>query len=267
MDNFENDDILDELLASLDEIKEGCASRIAAQKDFNSALDADMGAIRPYLDRLLGHAPHDLLNAVKDVDLDKLGFHNLSRLLLILTEFPPSVVMAYGTHVAERYSPMPLPEKPKVEGKPAPAMAKQHAEAMKKWEKDTSLATEHNMKLVYIGELAMKLSTDIYGDESLPLETLHSVFFRLYDASSDDVVSFIKDMRRMKTPLIDKIVRVTVTPDATDDTDCVRVSFWFDSTDTASEFSGLTELIHSIFFKYNMRSSNKQGGDAIINLS
>lgn len=261
----ENDDDFDFLLSNF---KKSTSILSKTKSDFKKFMDATVITLNKDIEALMTNPENLILIELKtNIEYKTGGNNQTSRVKFLLNHLSKETLKEYSKFVQDSYP----KEVNSEELKNIDSRIDANIEKISQWRKINNkihhpsemekekreLENEKFQFNEFIARLSSIYATfdelipdEVFGDETLDLENLESVYFLFPDDTEIDekyLVTFIKELRRIQSPHTSLIRRITIKNNV--------VELWFDTIKDAEKFYSTKTFVEGIYDKYVRRVS------------
>ncbi len=236
--------------------------------DFKSFMESKMVSLNKDTESLLNNPEGLILLELKTIEYRTGGNNQTARVKFLLNHLSKDILKEYKHHIISIYPKTLFEEDSKVLSKKDDDIKNKISEWRKlnnnnpHYPKEIELEKRDLVKEeLNFHEFRARIDSifatfdelipeNVYGDETLEIEGLESVYFNFPDNENVDdryLEVFVKELRRIQSPHIQLIRKITI--------ESVSVKLWFDSIEDAEKFYSTKTFVEGIYDKYVRRVS------------
>jgi hypothetical protein len=217
---------------------------------------------------LLENTSESVIYKLKELKYEELSRQEFSKIVLLLRYLDQYDLDEYRTFFQETYSVKELGETPTKPEDVTKESITAYNEELKTWNKKIDNIKEWNRHYKFlVDSLNDVITIELYGDTTLDVSYLSSVYFKFYETNINDIEVFIQEIRTSPSEAVQNIKRVKIDDISAsvpnEISSAHEVLFYFQNDEDSDLFRKNEDVVYGVYEKFIIRNDTmkKVGGE------
>lgn len=217
---------------------------------------------------LLENSSERVIYKLKELKYEELSRQDFSKIVLLLRYLDQYDLDEYRAFFKDTYSVKEFNEKPEKPEDVSRESITAYNKELQDWNKKIDEIKEWNRHYKFlVDSLDDVITIELYGDTTLDVSYLSSVYFKFYETNINDIEVFIQEIRTSPSEAVQNIKRVKVDDVSAsvpkEITSAHEVLFYFQNDDDADLFRKNEDVVYGVYEKFIIRNDTmkKIGGE------
>jgi len=217
---------------------------------------------------LLENSSESIIYKLKELKYEELTRQEFSKVVLLLRYLDQYDLDEYRAFFVDSYGIKEFGEKPEKPEDISKESITAYNKELQEWNKKIDVIKEWNRHYKFlVDSLNDVITIELYGDTTLDVSYLSSVYFKFYETNLSDIEVFIQEIRTSPSEAVQNIKRVKVDDVSAsvpkEISSAHEILFYFQNDEDADLFRKNEDVVYGVYEKFIIRNDTmkKIGGE------